>query len=431
LQRWHALLATVAVFGIPRLGGHALYNVKDFPVALTIPIVSAAIWHLFTRLSKANKNMAVLYLATIGVLAVLPFMLRAPLFQTFLIAIGALTLIALSDKTKGVACVEKIALIVLPLATAFATIYYLSPTMWNASVLETGKGISDIFTLFSNYPTPGNTRFMGMNFVNTNVPWWYPFAWLLVSINPVVQFTATIGFLLLLFMGSRGYQKTTLKFFSRWKIHFSFVHWIWMNVIASWFGIICIGPNLYDEDRHFLFLYPITIYFLILGFRNCSRQILRYGLITIVFTVSCFSYMQWGRYSYVYKSPIIGNTHASQFQGDYWGLCIAKAVNALKDRVPPNTQVNVQLEHIIALNQYNRLRNSAIVQDVSFGPYIIRAFGDSRDKRPLAVISTNRDGSHMQTVAHIEQGKAKLLWFDTMPPGKIPTDYACLLAIFE
>jgi hypothetical protein len=181
-------------------------------------------------------------------------------------------------------------------------------------------------------------------------------------------------------------------------------------------------PVLYDEERHILFLYPPLLVLAALGLDRLKERY-KHLLSALIVAASLASYARWGRYSYVYKSPLIGSSSSEQFMGDYWGLCVPLAVRALNGRVPPGTDVLVDGPDDVVALENAKLTGSTFGRVPGFGPYSFRTDGEF--KPPFAAISTNRFGQHLDGVlGDAAAGRAKILWSSPMPPG----EPACVLA---
>jgi hypothetical protein len=171
-----------------------------------------------------------------------------------------------------------------------------------------------------------------------------------------------------------------------------------------------------------LFLYPPLLVLAALGLDDLSER-LKYGLVVLAVASAFSSYVHWGRYSYVYKSPLIGDRHADRFMGDYWAACVPLAIDALAGRVPASAPVVVPGPLDPALIQYARRRAGPHAQP-GFGPYQIV-------REPLGwpayVILNNRSGRHEPALRAVAEGRARELWRTMMPPG----DPACLIIAYD
>ena len=198
--------------------------------------------------------------------------------------------------------------------------------------------------------------------------------------------------------------------------------WLAIHAALLWLGVIVLHPTIYDEERHLLFLYPPLLVLAALGLDDLGER-LKYGLVVLVVANACSSYVHWGRYSYVYKSSLIGDRHAERFMGDYWAACVPLAIDALAGRVPAGAPVVVPGPLDPALIQYARRRA---------GPHALPGFGPYRIVRepvgwPAYVILNNRSGRHEPALRAVAEGRARELWRTTMPPG----DPACLIIAYD
>ncbi len=167
-----------------------------------------------------------------------------------------------------------------------------------------------------------------------------------------------------------------------------------------------------------MFLYPPLIVLAALGLDDLGQR-LKIALTVVVVATSISSYAHWGRYSYVYKSSLIGPRGAHRFMGDYWGACIPLAVDALAGRVPAGAKVVVPgpLDP----------RSSSISGGARGGTRgrdsVLTKSCASPAGWPAYVILNNRNGRNDPGLRAVEDGRARELWRSVMPPG----DPACVL----
>lgn len=428
VRKLSSFLVVASIFGIIRVGGHAMLNFKDFPIAMALPILSVVVWLLLRKLSVKHIYKSFLYLVFLGIFSAIPFLLRAPMLHLFALTVGVLC--AVATMHRKLRPLYRVAIVIVPILSGLLFVYALSPALWNIGTLQ---GVSESIARFSRYDNYALTILMGKSFQPWNVPWWYPFPWFFVSLSPLTFLLTVVGLVtmpLALWWGQYPSVKLPIHWFGKMK--FSLLHWLLCVLLLTWLGILLTNPNIYDEDRHFLFLYPITVCCAVLGFSSIKWDWIKQVAVVLLCITSIFSYLQWGRYAYIYKSPLLGKELAQQFQADYWGLCTPKAVLALKGRIPPGTMIYKTLEGSIAEIQYERLQHSLIVKDPDFGPYKWQwihksEWMDDPARRPFAVIVENRENSHQWALKYVEEGKAKIVWQDRMPSG----DLACLIAYFR
>jgi hypothetical protein len=139
------------------------------------------------------------------------------------------------------------------------------------------------------------------------------------------------------------------------------------------------------------------------------------------------SYATWGRYSYVYKSPLIGNIRSDRFCGDYWGLCVPLAVQRLPMLVAAGSPILVNVPFGIVALEEDRLRNSRIHNDPNYVGY--RWLHEPKATLGFSkyyVLSFNEINRMDKIVQAVNSGKASLIWETRMPPD----DPACILVSY-
>lgn len=419
-----ATLAVASVIGVIRLGGHALFNVKDAPAAVVFLLVSVACWVLWKRaLADAQPWPS---LAALGAVSVLPFLVRVPLVlhYTLVVAIGFVHALWERDLPMG----RRLGWAFIPGLIGLVLVVMLYPPFWT---LHPSEWITP-FARFGAYDFVGATRVLGLTFLTMDVPWWYALLWIPIIIHPLV--------LLLCLVGAFSPLKARQPLCSPVRVQtpvgslpVSLRTWLWIVVALSWSAVLVKRPTLYDEERHLLFLYPPLVLVAALGLDGL-RVRMKYLLSALVATAALASYMNWGKYAYVYKSPLIGARDAELFLGDYWGACIEEAVTALPDYIPPGAPVQVDGVPISAGLVEQRHRWGRWSDHPDFGPY--RWLTQRHSPRPpFAAISFNRpytgpapgpQGMHTRHLQAVEAGRAQLLWSTDMPPD----DTACVLVLY-
>jgi hypothetical protein len=201
-------------------------------------------------------------------------------------------------------------------------------------------------------------------------------------------------------------------------IDLSLRRWLALHAALLWLAAIVLHPAAYDEERHFLYLYPPLLVLGALGLDALDAR-LKVAFAALVIVTAAVSYAGWGRYAYVYKSPLIGDRSADRFMGDYWGACVPLAVDALAGRVPAGAEVVVPEPTDAARAQYARLRDGPFARR-DFGPYQIVG---QPSVWPTYLILTNRLGDNAPAIRAAAEGRARELWRAVMPPG----DPACVL----
>jgi hypothetical protein len=414
-----ALLAVAMVFGLIRLGGHALINVNDFPFAMASLLAMLYLWNKLRELQAgfaATGRHAASSLVLMGVVAIVPYLIRPPVLSEIAILIAFLTF-------YGWFAVEpsrwrdRLALSLVPPISALAVTVAAWPSLWQRSA-QGRLHWQDSFRGFVRFHWVGAVRFFGHTALSTQLPRWYAFVWWPVIVSPVVFALLLVG--LCLQRGRTAPVSYDFVVESRWgRWNLSLPRWLALHAALLWAGVLLVHPTIYDEERHLLFLYPPVLVIAGLGLDRLSER-LKLGLAVLATVTSLASYGQWGRYAYVYKSPLIGDRSASRFTGDYWGVCIPLAVRALEGLVPVDAEVVVPAAYDAAAAQYDRLRAARFSGRPGFGPY--RLESSSPSPRAYAILY-NRMGFNDRAIALVPSGHVKILWTATMPPG----DPACVV----
>ena len=416
------LLIIALLFGIIRFGGHAAVTVKDFPAACAYLIITIYLWiALKERRTKNGYDLSTLM--ELGIIASIPFMLRIPngfhlVFLTAFIVIHNYFFLPKANLK------ERILPPIMLLLAGLCAFFILYPSWWDLSLDVLKKP----FTLFSSYHWNGEIRIFGNSIMieasKTPIPWWYVFVWPPVMIHPLAFFVMLAG---LIGSFTKGIQKKypfILSSKSK-KYNLSLIKWMWLITILSFAAVIIIRPLLYDEERQILFLYPLLMIIAGLGLDDLKKKwkLILAGLIAVL---SLFSYMNWERYSYTYKSPLIGNTSSSQFLGDYYMTCFAPAARKIHESIPPGTPIVVNgPTHLIEyqLDDLKKINHPSPIPDIANYPV---TWEKPTDGTAYAVLTSNRLGWHLPIVDAIVRGEADLIWQDMMPPG----EPACVLAYF-
>jgi hypothetical protein len=417
VRRSTSWLAVSLLFSAIRLGGHALVNVNDFPMAMLSLVVMLYLWNKLREvdaIARASGRVSSLTLCLLGMVAMVPFLVRPPVLVqsatlTVFLAVYACTTLRHASRAT------RMAVVAIPLLAGGLFALSIWPSLWeHRRALPWHTAI----TGFTRFAWVGEVRYFGRSALSTQLPRYYPFIWLPVLLTPP-------AFVLLLLGLSRlwsGAQPVGKAF--RWEVRgrgfdLTLRRWLALHAALLWLGVLLIHPTLYDEERHLLFLYPPLLLVAALGLDDLDER-LKWALTVLLVATSLVSYAHWGRYSYVYKSPLIGDQSAGRFEGDYWGVCVPLAVSALQGRVPPGSEVVVSAPYDAARAEYERLRRSRFRARPDFGPYSLV----SRPPRPGDFsIVYNRNGGDAGALRAVRDGRAAVLWQTSMPPG----DPACLL----
>jgi hypothetical protein len=416
VKRSTAVLAASFLFGMIRLGGHAVVNVKDLPFACAYLLVSLYLWNLLREghARSHGRGYSAAELAWMGFVSLIPYLLRPPALVHFPLLLLFLSLygsLVERNAPRWKAAAVPAALILLALAVVAVAFPAIRVDGW--------RGWLATFTGFSRFPWTGALRVFGRVIEPGRMSRSYLFVWMPVILHPFVLAGAAAG-LVMTAVRAKGLGHPFPLKVRRFEWNLSLRAWLILILALTWGAVLARMPSLYDEERHILFLYPPLLVLAALGLdpiKERWKQLLS-GLIV---AASLVSYAEWGRYSYVYQSPLVASG-PGRFMGDYWGVCVPLAVRALDGLVPPGADVLIDGPDDVAALENAKLTESAFGRIPGFGPYRFRTDGEF--KPPFAAISTNRFGQNLDRVLRdVALSRAKLLWRSSMPPG----EPACVL----
>ena len=417
VRRSTSWLAVSLLFSAIRLGGHALVNVNDFPMAMLSLLVMLHLWNKLREtdvIARASGQVSYLTLCLLGVVAMVPFLVRPPVLVqsvTLTVFLAVYTCTTLRHASR----VTRVAVVAIPLLAGGLFAVSIWPSLW-----EHRRALPRLtaITGFTRFAWVGEVRYFGHSALSTQLPRYYPFIWLPVMLTPPAFVLVVLG-LSGIWSGAHPVGNVFRSEIWGRGVDLTLRRWLALHTALLWLAVLLIHPTLYDEERHLLFLYPPLLLVAALGLDNLDER-LKWALTVLLVATSLVSYAHWGRYAYVYKSPLIGDESAGRFEGDYWGVCVPLAVSALQGRVPPGSAVVVSAPYDAALAEYDRLRQSRFRARPDFGPYRLA----SRPFRPGDYsIVYNRNGGDAEVLRAVRDGRATLLWQAPMPPD----DPACLI----
>lgn len=328
LSKSHAVLAVSMQFSIIRFGGHALVNTKDFPLAAGYLMVSLWMWLALDSCHK--KGFTVPRLLQLGCVSALPFLLRPLVILHPILLVSTLLCIFLGQKNMNL--MGKLMYPLVPIIGGMIFSFLLYPPIWEFNLMEVKQAIE----WFTHRKGPSNS-FFGTSYSYDNQPWWYSIAWIPIVMHPLNFILFTAGSFLSLAILRERTRGFILRFFT-WNWWLSLQLWMLIIVVGGFAGVIIAKPNLYNEERHLLFLFPPLVLFSSLSFSKL-RPTLQNIFSILLISSALFSYAKWGRYAYVYKSTMIRNINLLMFSGDYWVICVPKIAWKAATLLPKNALI--------------------------------------------------------------------------------------------
>ena len=390
--------------GYVRWNGHALVNTRDFPFACAFLIVTLAFWVIARGHVQRRRHPSLAALAGLAAIALVPPLIRIPAFlHSALLVIGC---VIYAIMARGLSPQRRIAIVLMPIVVSIALLAALYPALW---FFPSERWLQPL-SLFGNWPQDYVGKIFGGYVFAMTTPRWYPFAWPFVGFHPIAFITFIAGLMLFAARGARSEGRLRI---GQWRIGVE--HALLAFFSLSWLPIFFLQSTLYDEERHILFLYLPLLVIAGLAMHRFSDR-LQYALAAILIIGGLSGFLEWGRYAYIYKSPLVLNRDASEFGGDYWAVCVAEAAGVLPTVAPEVIPIVMGGASEILQLEIERRREGLLRREPGYPQYSI--VGKPPETGPYLFLAINRIDEHQTTLADIARGRAKLLWLTHMPLGE-------------
>lgn len=193
---------------------------------------------------------------------------------------------------------------------------FLLPIFWESSLPTLWNAVRH----FSKYPWSGTVLYQGAFVPSTQLPWHYLFVWMGIT-SPLYHLVfACLGVLVMI----KDLLMWTKEQFYRY-IPFILSGIMLLGVLGA---VLLFDPVLYDGWRHFFFLYPSFLLFVVLGMYMMYRWLDvnggRYwfwGILAVVFGLTIIRMGVLHPYQHVYFNAFAGDpsTIRMRYEQDYWG----------------------------------------------------------------------------------------------------------------
>ncbi|MBI2712148.1 MAG: hypothetical protein HYX41_04695 [Bdellovibrio sp.] len=395
IETFTALLSLSMLPAFIRLGGHALMNYKDFPAAMAYLLVIVFQYNWIKKESK-SRRFSIPSLAILGAFSLLPALIRTSMFLQWLVSLCLPLIICYHQKIK-----TSWRHVLVPFLSGSFLIFLCFLPLYDEGLLQFLTAPFSFMHYQAAHHWP--VQIFGTEYASEDLPFWYPFVWILVGFHPL---------LFLLTLAGLGFL--TFRFRPK-----SLASWMLLFFILPVISIWVTKPILYNEERHILFLYPPLILGAGLALGEHLKETLKKGLIFLLIACSVYSYSFWTRYSYIYLSPLVGEQSVDRFNGDYWALSIPLVVRKTKDLLPANAPVFLRIAPTNVYIEADRLTNSLLHQEPGYQrlQWISSEDGLSPGQTYYK-IEANKHDAQKQILKDIEAGKAKLIFKTDLPTGE-------------
>ena len=259
-SRWLALFALALFLLHPRIYAHSFFNSKDVPF---LGMFMICLW-LAHRAFGASDNGATRAFALCGVAAGLLTNLRT----MGLVFVAVVVFMRLCDVAAAGGWRERrraIASCALFVFASIATYYATMPYLWADPLQRFGE----VVTVMLAHPTDKPQLFQGETVLGSELPPTYVPIWFSISTPPLALVLGAIGFAAVVWRGATGLasalRNTPLRF--EMLVAACFV----LPVLAA----VVLRPTLYNDWRHFYFLWAPVVLLAASGLRMLSEGVYR------------------------------------------------------------------------------------------------------------------------------------------------------------
>jgi hypothetical protein len=299
---------------------------------------------------------------------------------------------------------------ILPVVLGPLVVFAVSPGLWEAGPL----GAITSVHLYSRFPWGGPVRFFGLEYLSTDLPWWYGPIWIPVSWVPLGLIALAGGGVLFVPLVVRELRQR--RSWPLQPLFGSLAAWVAIFGVLPWVALLLVRPTLYDEDRHLVFAMPLLGVAAALGLRGLSGHVTG-ALAVLVLASAAWSAASWGTYAYVYKNPLLPRTTGGDFMGDYWGVSTGALAQAMYDHVPNNAYVFMMGPRETLTRELERRETSLGVRAPESRTFDLRQ--RARRRGQMYVGAVNRNGACRPLLEDVARGRAQELWRSEMPGGDV------------
>ena len=330
ISHWKtACLALIFMALSPRFFGHSMNNPKDIPFAAAYV---SSLYYMLRWLKEfpypSAKNCFFLVIAMASAIGV---RIGGIILIFYLILFSALSLHRPESRNMNRQALIRL----IGTLAAIALLSYLGGLIfWPYGQLNPLKNPFLALREFFKFSAGvSQLLFEGKMISTTNLPWYYIPKWILIS-SPLFAHAGVITFFLFFNKIWDTHNKLAISL-----VIFSLVFPLSMVFIQK--------PILYDEWRHFLFVYPSLIIISTLGwecsFKMLQNKFYQFGIGTalLMFLYLPFSWMIRNHpHEYAYFNSLVGGLRGANgyYDTDYWGnslrLCSEWLGGHIHEKVP-------------------------------------------------------------------------------------------------
>lgn len=321
-----ATLALLMLIYHPRMFAHSFFNPKDVPAMGMYLLSIAAAYRAFT----AHRAMPWLILGVICGYSTCVRLMNAIVLAPFLFFF--ILNIVQSDNKKAAFINElRNGLILI---TGFSVMLYISwPTLWENPV----QSFMEVYNSYSKFNWEADVLFAGQLMRSTNLPWSYIPTWFFITMPELWLILGIIGIIIIT---ARIIDKSTtnLEDAKARIIMLAYISFL-LPILLT----LALNPVLYDEWRHFFFIYPAFVILAIFALNELLQRrnkILLWGLCLAQLVLIGRFMIKYHPFQQVYFNSTVSheeNYLLHHYELDYWGTSNKHALEWLAKHTTADT----------------------------------------------------------------------------------------------
>ena len=201
------------------------------------------------------------------------------------------------------------------LTSSLASIYVFFPYLWT----DPANRFYEVFSSLSIYNWGGSVLYAGKFISANDLPWHYPFVWILIT-TPIFYTILFIYGISSLTLNYKKDHRKSLKLIEDLMVSLMF--------FVPIFAVIFLNSVIYDGWRHLYFIYPYFIYFSTIGFSQLLKLKVKLGAVSISFRFFTAIFMiyiaMWmlihNPMQNLYFNFLAGTNNVKNWEMDYLGL---------------------------------------------------------------------------------------------------------------
>ena len=206
--------------------------------------------------------------------------------------------------------------------------------------------------------------YFGQHISSTNTPWHYRLVWFLITTPTTVLFFFIIGFILTLAQVVMGFIKIDNVKTDPWiNKDELFNFYLFSIIVLVIFSAIKFNPSQFGSWRHVYFLYPIVVFYFLIGLKFIISLLFKKMHKNLFFSLIIinFIYIFYWSYTYHPNQQVFFNYFSKEyakknFDLDYWGLSNLSSIKYIMEN---NKKYPVK----IATISFSSLRDSILMLD--------------------------------------------------------------------